>query len=426
MMTIAALLSGITVLLCAAHYAAVAWPALAYQEKVARPLRLDLPESFGRWLTGTLLALSAATSLMIYQLRRYRIDDFQGRYRLWRLVLVVLLAASVNSLVSIIDWSGALIDAAFGRRVALTGDDWIRLFVSFGGAVLALRLIAEVRRSRFSLSMMILAIATFALPEAANWNILQVDTLFRWVAVTSAPLIGCTALSISLVAYLRMLYREVQQIEEHDSLTERFQQMRLRVFQRSEASDSEANEPQTEERSKQRPGRHKASAAKKEVSENSEEGGEPIADQDDKTRSTGRRWFGLRRAKADTVDSTKPAEEESESKPTPKKQGRFSMRRKRGSSESTDDQDPRTDDESAQQPEEKNARVGRNWLGRRKKAEPEPTDEETLNSAESTPPANSAASESQPVDPEEIDWDSMSKAERRRLRKQLKRQNRAA
>ncbi len=296
MITIASLLGGFAILLCAAHYAAVAWPSLAYRPDVARPLRLDRPDSFGSWFIGVLLAGSAGASLLIYQLRRYRVDDYQGRYRLWRLVLVVLMLASVNSLVSIIDWSGAILDAAFGKRVALTGGDWIRLVVSIGGAVLALRLIAEVRRSRFSLGMMIVACAILAIPQAANWNVLQDDTLLKWTAITSAPLLACTALFISLGGYLRMLYREVRQIEESDSLKERFQQMRLRIFQRSgeaeTADDDEASgdhEPRQRRSRRQRPANAEAEA----VAEESVEEETETEETDQSSPRARRRWFGL-------------------------------------------------------------------------------------------------------------------------------------
>ncbi|MCG8649462.1 MAG: hypothetical protein MI861_06500 [Pirellulales bacterium] len=236
---VATALLGLSLLLCAAHYASVAWPAVAQHEEIARPLRLDRADSFGRWITCVLLAGSAGVSLLIYQLRRYRIDDYQGHYRLWRLVLVVMLLASVNSLVSIIDFGGAILDAGFGRRVALSGSDWIRLVVSLGGAILALRLVAEVRSSRWALANMLATCALLIIPEAAKWNVLKVESLGVWFLVTSAPLLAFTTLFLSLGGYLRMLYREVRQIEDSETFAQRMQKLRLRVFQWSEEDDGD-------------------------------------------------------------------------------------------------------------------------------------------------------------------------------------------
>ena len=72
LITVSCVLASCTLLLAAAHYASVAWPAIAYRPEIARPLRLDRPDSFGRWFTVALLAACSGTSLLIYQLRRYR------------------------------------------------------------------------------------------------------------------------------------------------------------------------------------------------------------------------------------------------------------------------------------------------------------------------------------------------------------------
>ena len=177
-------------LLCAAHYASVTWPSIAYRPEIARALRLDRPDSFGRWVTSALLALCAGISLLIYQLRRHKNDDFRGHYRLWRLVLIVMMLASVDSVASIVEWSGALLDAGFGKRVALSGNDWLRIVLSIAGAVLALRLSVEVRRSKWSLVTMLLAWGILALSIAARWNLFTIDSIGRWTLVTSAPLLG--------------------------------------------------------------------------------------------------------------------------------------------------------------------------------------------------------------------------------------------
>jgi hypothetical protein len=286
-------------LLCGAHYASVAWPTIAYRPEIARPLRLDRPDSFGRWFIGALLAGSACASLLIYQLRRYRVDDYHGRYRLWRIVLVVFILASVNSLVSIIDWSGALLDASFGKRIALSGGDWIRLVVSLAGAVLALRLVAEVRRSRFALVTMVLACFFLAIPEAAKWKFLEVESLERWAAITSAPLLACAALFISVGGYLRMLHREVLQIDESDSLRDRFQQVYQRIFQQSDDAEAEDVDDQEESEPRRwwrrdRPDKATAAVepdAKKKKAKQAELESDV---KDDPDPSKKRRWLGLR------------------------------------------------------------------------------------------------------------------------------------
>ncbi len=55
-------IASVTLLLCLAHYAAVAWPSIANRSDIARPLRLDRADSFGRWFAGMLMIGSAGAA----------------------------------------------------------------------------------------------------------------------------------------------------------------------------------------------------------------------------------------------------------------------------------------------------------------------------------------------------------------------------
>jgi hypothetical protein len=502
MIVLASVLVGISCLLCLGHYAAVAWPAVAYRPEIARPLRLDRPDSFGRWFMVAMLTGSAGASFLIYQLRRHRNDDFAGQYRLWRTVLIVALLASLHVLVSVIDWGGALLDLAFGRRVALTGSDWIHLVVMFGGAVLSLQMMAEIRRCRSAMGAMLSAVLCWTISEAAQWNVLQVTTLNRWVLVTTAPLLASTAVFIATVAYLRMLYREVRQVNDAVSMRERWQRMRQSWFDRdpeeaveNKPAKRDPKEPrrrwfQRDDRPKQ-PLKIRKQGRQDEVTE------EPPSKQVDRSRNEQpetpepqaekRSWFGLKRKSrvdqdASEVDAGDDRQADQTPKP-PKPRRRFSLRLAPPTMKDTTtqaDEEDESVDSTAEQPKQRRgwlrrkeqpaaevesstdeveeadgSRENRGWFRRKKPAASEPT--ETDESAES-PPSNKgiggwlrrkkttevetetsaedrksrqsaqtpAAETDESVDSDDIDWNGLSKSERRRLRKQLKRQDRAA
>ena len=460
LITVSATIAGLSLLLCFLHYAAVAWPAIAYRPEIARPLRLDRPDSFGRLYAFVLLAGSAALALLTYQLRRYRIDDYQGHYRLWRLILVVLVLASINTQVSLIRWGGALIDAGFGRRVALTGGDWLRLVVSIGGAILALRLCAEVRRCRWALVSMIVAGGLLAIPEAAKWNFIGVESVATWTLVTSAPLLAFTMLFISLTGYLRMLYREVRQIDDGDSLAERVQRFRLRVLSRAdhdhdveEDADGAGDKQTRPSRSQSEPKRGwfrrrgGASAevnarrksknrppAKPQPKTDSAESGRSRPDSPDQSDPPGprRRWFGLRRAKLDSSDSSSGSNSTAngdqssprDSKPA-KRRSRLSLRLAPKSQAAEPEAATHTgwhDDSDAGETSSRKRGLGR-WL--RSKKPVDGNDSQRNNDAkDSAQPASSqvADNDDNDINPDDIDWNSLSKSERRRLRKKLRRQ----
>ena len=429
--TVASAFTGLTILLILLHYLSVTWPRLAFNPEIARPLRLDHADSFGRWYLSMLLAASSGAAFLIYQLRRYRLDDYRGQYRLWRTMLLTLAFTSVGVTVSLVDWSGSMIDAALGRRAALAGADWVRLLVSMGGMVLVLRLIAETYRSRFSLVALLVAVAALVFPEAAGWNLFAIDSPIKWSAMTSAPLVGSTAIFLSLGAYLRLLYREVCEIEASPSirvkLSEQFSNLKFLPARRDRDDSIQEEKPEPPRR------QPKAKVVKAESAKANEAEAEsdPPVSAEPKTRW----WHRKKKQTAEVVES----ETETESTAQPERITSSANEPTRSKSKTIETP---TDEPTAAEP--KKRRFGLGGLLKRKarddQSSEDPADDNTAdeNSSENTAaesrsqsaatesPAAEARSSEDALDPDSIDWDSLSKAERRKLRKQLKRQNRAA
>lgn len=471
----------LTTILCLGHYAAVTWTPLSTRPMIARPLRLDRPDSFGRCCMIAMLTITAGTALMTYQLRRYRNDDFGGHYRLWRVVIVVSVLASVNVLASLVDWTGAIIDTGFGKRVALAGSDWVRLVVTFGGAVLALRMVAELWHCRTALALMVTSCILFVIPEAVQWNILKIESAGYWTLTTTAPLLGCTTLLVAMLTYLRMLYREVKQVEDV-SMMDRFQQVKINLFpsssnqnkesatpdertlvrlktkqrwwQRGRADDqvgSKAKQDASPTRTKQGGSTLPASTKKqkKAVPETAATTEEVANEEKDPSQesipaSSKRRWFGLRRTRASDgeartqtgVDTSAVAGQTTEHSGSADKRTRSSSSSKTKATASTSHQRTNaTDDTEPDQADEQAPSKGlMGWRRKKPKKQPndpeaevpEPLSTKVATESKAIPQKTLHDTQAPSVEDDEIDWNSMSKAQRRRLRKQLKRQNKAA
>lgn len=511
MAAVAVAIIGAAALLALAHWLAIGWQPLAEREALARPLRLDRPDSFGAWLRSALLVLASLSSLLIYQLRRYRNDDYRGNYRIWPPLIVLIGISSVDAVVGLVPWLGEWIDLLLGKRIAMAGSDWIRIVLTVGGAALALRVVAEVRHSKLALVMMLLAIGCFAVPIAARWDIMQVHTPLRWWLVTSAPLMAAATLAVACGAYLRKLFREVRRIDETDRLLLRFQQWRMRTFppRRAEpATEQEAAAPKRAA-SKSKPGKPAAAAASSVAvskAASKRAASEPAAEEDQAAvaanvvagdaaagdaadAATKPRWGWLRRfrrgspAPADAAandeatesQATEPPEDEESTAP-PK--SRFSkgplakapfakapLAKARGAAAKTPVET--ASEPSADAPAEEAADVAKprrslggmlgGWLKGKRSAATESTAESAEESAaeqsesadrqsagandgRSRPAAsagrsaNRAAPSREDADDDReaaleddgIDWESMGKAERRRLRRELKRNGEAA
>ncbi|WP_168563872.1 hypothetical protein [Crateriforma spongiae] len=513
MIALGAAVMSVVSLLAVMHYLALAWPALASRPDLARPFRLDRGDSFGRWTVTMAYALTAGSSLLVYQLRRYRNDDYRGHYRLWRIVLLTSLIASLQSATDLVSWGGGLIDALFGSRVALSGGDWLRILLTFGGVVFALRLLVEVSRCKAALAMMAAGWVAFAIPIAARWNLIENDSVFRAWLVTSCPNWACGCFGVSVMAYLRVLLREVRDLEAEPtpfdslhSMTQRWKQQRAEKQAFKEAERNEREEAAKQKRDQKaeerrlrleakRAGKRTAVAKSETESESDSETpasaktpttrnrtragrtdqpgdeseDEYIAEAKDSKSAKKRSGWGLkgwrkRSAKSADPESTvgnpddesdhetasqEAADETGQTKPkrgwgwSRKKAAKSSDQDNTGNANerTADDDDVATEASDSDAPPRKKSRGLKGWFGGRKNKtktgdgdgpDADEGDQQKRPSSESHGDDRSVDDgvddfgSEDVIDEQDIDWSSLSKAERRRMRKQLKRRGRAA
>lgn len=222
MTAVAVVLCAIPISFALLHHLSFSWPALAYEQAVARPLQINRTDSFASWWTTLVLLLSAGVSTLIFQLRRHRSDDFRGHYRLWRMALIVSLAASLHHTVDLVGWLGAVMDLGLGDRAVLSGSKWLRIVMDVGGIIIAMQLIVELVRCRAALAAMVVTCGLFALLELAFWNVIQIQTNAMATLIIAAPMLGFSSFLLASTFYLRALYRQVVNVADEVSLRHRF------------------------------------------------------------------------------------------------------------------------------------------------------------------------------------------------------------
>ncbi|WP_153556061.1 ICP22 family protein [Roseimaritima sediminicola] len=474
-------------LLTLGHWAATSWAPLAYKSELARPLLLGRPDSFGSWLALLLLTTASVAAFLIYQLRRYRSDDYQGHYRIWRPVILVLAVAGLDVLVGLVDWGGALLDRCLGERQVLAGDDWLRLLLTVGGAALGLRLTAEIWRSRVATVALAIAAMMLAYPALVHWRFVSAATPATVLWLAAAPLWAYAAIWVAMVAYLRLLYRDVRQIDANDRLADRLREWKIvQWFDRTrraelrlveedarpedaeaEHAESDNAEPDDEDTE---PGRLRRWVRwPKALSRRQPAGNEDGADEGDAYGDD--QGIEVEQdvdAEQDVESDADTEEDDTEEAPREKRRLGFKLkwfgkRRSRSEPAGETESEPPEDDEAAEpesaeqggaeDEEEVEPKRPRRWFGLRAARGPsEPADASADDSASNTDHEESAAAadatdgsqkvagneeagsnqgsgddeDAEPLDPESIDWSSMNKAERRRMRRELKRRGKAA
>ncbi len=196
--------------LITAGYLSVVWPPVALRPLVGRPFRLDIPGGIADWVGSQMLALSAGFAILIYQLRRYRGDDYHGRYRMWRPIVVLLLLLSLDAVTHLRAAIAATIDATWGQQAVIAGDDVVRLLLLLAGAAVGLPLIAELHRSFSSIACFFGALGMLALPTALRVHLIDVPPELMATWSGAARLTGRALVLGATICYLRMLFREVR------------------------------------------------------------------------------------------------------------------------------------------------------------------------------------------------------------------------
>jgi hypothetical protein len=167
--------------------------------------------SLASWFSTLLFGLGAAGSLLILSLRRHKVDDYRGRYRLWRWMTVLFLLASldvatglhrqaIQLLVEITRWPSpgsalSFWNAAFAAALAIAG----------------LRLAVEMRRCRLALLSLLAAAVCYA--ASAWWTptgVFVYDGPLGVMAQSTILLFGHLSATAAIGFYARFVYLQAQ------------------------------------------------------------------------------------------------------------------------------------------------------------------------------------------------------------------------
>ena len=126
------------------HFAAD-WLAARLDAEAVAALRLDAPASLGRWLGSTFLGLASALALFIFSLRRHRLDDYHGRYRVWISLALVCLVVSLVESTGLAALAKAVVRLAAERGSLRFDIVWPVTLLTLTAAV-GVRMAIEIRR----------------------------------------------------------------------------------------------------------------------------------------------------------------------------------------------------------------------------------------------------------------------------------------
>ena len=163
------------------------------------------------YLAASLLTATAIISLIVFHIRRHKIDDYKGRYRMWYVVAAVLGIASIDVIThahrGLRDVMRLLVEQPPWQNQAI----WWVLAWSIVGGLLALRALIEIRRCRLAVLTWLLGAACLAGSALLYLHTFEIAPALTHLMTRSALFLsGLHLLMFGAVLYARFVYLEAQ------------------------------------------------------------------------------------------------------------------------------------------------------------------------------------------------------------------------
>jgi hypothetical protein len=201
-------------------------------------LTLSLSNRLVSWTTAVVLIIAVAYARIVYLLKRHRLDDLGGRYRVWRQAGLLAILLSANSITS----AHTLGAHAAGHltNVHPFGSDaiWWLLPTALIGGWVAVRLILDSAECRLAMTSFVLAAIAFtgAAAYAAGWSPLA-SPIATESLVRILPLAGCLLALAGTLLTARYVVLDVQGLIEHPAVETKATAARLAANSHEEADE---------------------------------------------------------------------------------------------------------------------------------------------------------------------------------------------
>jgi len=172
------------------------------------------------WTSAAVLLLTVAYTRLVFSLRRHRVDDVRGRYRLWRTAGWLATIASLNAVVG----GHTLVARVMGNwvdyQVLPAHAGWWLFPAALVGGAMLLRLAVDAAECRGALISFALALGCLAVAGigAAGWSPAWASG-FPGLLGRALPLVGYTFALVGTLLFARYVILDVQGLIEHETPT---------------------------------------------------------------------------------------------------------------------------------------------------------------------------------------------------------------
>jgi hypothetical protein len=192
------------------HYAA---PVLATATGVPEMPPFDLAStgSLAAWVAAVVLLVASALCLLVYSIRRHRIDDYRGRYRIWLAASAACLILSANSVAGLHHVLAYTMSHVTGWAALRAGAVWWLAIAGLPIAWLIFRTLRDVMECRLAATFWVAAISCYVAAGACYLGVgrafgTQIESMIDAVLA----LVGHWLLLAAVVSYARYVVLDAQ------------------------------------------------------------------------------------------------------------------------------------------------------------------------------------------------------------------------
>ena len=204
----------IPLVLMTLHYCIFVNGALAWsRHPMSTLLNANNPRSLAAWLSSHLWLLCLTATIFTFRLRKHKLDDYEGEYRLWFWLVFTCVIGSIDSTTRLTELFGAALDRWSQLHVGWTGGAIVQATLATLVGLLGLRLCSELKTVPASLVLWLAGLGCWATSAALGQSLLRIDIsppMREWLKA-SLWLGGLTSIWLAGLLYLRSIFMEAQQ-----------------------------------------------------------------------------------------------------------------------------------------------------------------------------------------------------------------------
>lgn len=191
-----------------------AWmPQLAAHTTDGRIAAFDLDGegSLAVWFSSTTLSLAGLLAVLVFNVRRWRLDDYQGRYRIWLWAAMCWFMMSLDETASLHEGFKEMMTMLTGTRLMGDGSLWWAIPYFFALTAVGSRLLIDMFECKLSSLAFVVAGACYAAAAAAQLHLVLPDGGAKEVMFEEgAELVGDLFLMLSMGLHARFVILDAE------------------------------------------------------------------------------------------------------------------------------------------------------------------------------------------------------------------------